>query len=326
MNDKDNFTVQFKYVNNIAEYLSPETMPYGLRDGCIDLPKYHPLINTNYRENITVSQIKDLYGYEEKYLQAIDDDSGLYFLYEKCADDDISTVAYKAMVLDNEGRKWKIKCSSTNPHVKEAFEHSYTDMERSIYTSLSPEVFGIAGHGRNSTQAFKNMFTYMKCLDVRIVLLRSKYLITEDLFIDIPLTILGSDNLSYAMKAYSETKDTADLTDYPYGIILRDCNIYALSDSISLQYELYDFYNNKEFNKKNDNSHFVGQADLSSGLAIGIFNVLIVNEKELKLHGTNYNKNCFFYYDKRYTTMNNVACLGVDIRPIDATVHKSVYE
>ncbi len=319
MNQKnDHPSIHFEYSTHLPKEFDVEKMSPGLKDGLLyiaDRQKYFS--RTNYRRNITIREVSEMYGYKEPYLQAFDEDSGLFFLYERSFDDHISTAAHKAVILDNDGFRWKIVASSSNPYIKEAFENAYTDVERSVYRVISPEVFGALGHGHDDTKAFEDMMDYIPCMEYRVITLRSQYLITRDFYINTPLTMLGSDSILDIYKTYQETKDFNLLKEYPYAIILRDCNIYALCNDSAIQVDKMDLYQ-KEINRENDNSHYMGLMDLGTGMIIRLYNMLVIAESFLDQNESKVPKKSYFTQDERYVTTSNVIGVGLEAKPIGA--------
>jgi hypothetical protein len=309
-------------MTNISQILNEsftEKVDVGIKDGLIDCSKIDTInkrpIYTNYRENYPVSEIKNLYGYDEDILQVLDDDSGLYFLYERSKDDKISTLFFKALVEDNEGNKWKIISTSTNPHIKEAYLNSYTKLEQNMYRTISPEVFGAKGNGNDDTDAFEAMSLYMGCMSERIVLLRSRYLITRNIYLKIPMMIIGKDDLMNVYKSCEEKNDFDDLKNYPYGIVMDNCGIVASIDESFLQYSVINENKDKMYTVT-DNSHFGGLANHSTGLMIRIADVLIINKRILDDEDVDRREFLSFMYDSDFVSYTDVVSVAVDLIPL----------
>lgn len=308
--------------------LMTERVADGIRDGLIPLNN----INISYRQkmsldkmslDICVQEIHILTNYRDDILQAYDMDTGLYFLYRKAKDDNLSREAYKAVIIDADNNRWIIMAAGTNPHIKDAYLNAYTDMERSIYAAISPEVFGALGGGHDDTDAFESMFDYMACMDTRVVILRSKYLITRDLRINIPLIFIGHDSVIEMYERFKEEKDNYDIIkNYKYGLILRNCNIIALHDITAIQIERIPVDNVGNPLVETD-TYYRGFMEKSVGATIQIHNVLIVDEKYLDLGKNNpsdfikaSDRKSKFTFDKRYVNISNLISIGVKIQDI----------
>jgi hypothetical protein len=295
--------------------LQTEKVAPGIRDGLLYLNNIILSLGNRPRE-MYVDEISQLTNYRDDVLQAQDRETGLYFLYKKSENDTLSTEAYKAVIKDADGNKWIIIGTHTNPYLKEAYLNSYTDIEKSIYHAISPEVFGALGNGNDDTDAFEAMLNYIPCMRSRIIIIRSKYLITRDLRINIPVLFIGSDSISDILDEFNKTKDFNILKKYPYGLVLRDSNIYALCDTSALMVERIPF-NNTQMNMPDS---YQAYAEGSIGMSILFKDVLMLDEKCVdsesldKINTVNSLSN--FTYDKRYVNIYNLMPIGVTVREV----------